>query len=171
MLIQWKKGRDGPPSLACVREDGTRTWRRVHTFFPLHDMEHCVVESVLAFDRAFFGLVASGWAIEDFEKPGTSARLTDDAMWAEHIVGVLDLERGRSEFLTAAEFNDALSSTLARQGCAPFRAVTVEELQRIHESVGELASRWTDLPAGAMLEVEFPLPARPGVAPHGRAVR
>jgi len=29
MQIRLKKGRDGPDSLACVRDDGTSTWRRI----------------------------------------------------------------------------------------------------------------------------------------------
>ncbi len=54
MVIQLKKGRDGPATLACVRSDGTRTWGKEHPFFPVHDITHCVVESVLGFDQAFF---------------------------------------------------------------------------------------------------------------------
>lgn len=47
MVIQLKKGRDGPSTLACVRSDGSRTWGKEHPFFPLHDLTHCAVESVL----------------------------------------------------------------------------------------------------------------------------
>ena len=59
LTIEFKKTKDGRPSLACVRPDGTRTWARVHPFFPTHDLTHCAVESVLGFDQAFFGLVAA----------------------------------------------------------------------------------------------------------------
>lgn len=30
LTIELKKTKDGRPSLACVRPDGTRTWARVH---------------------------------------------------------------------------------------------------------------------------------------------
>ena len=30
MLIQFKKGRDSRPTLTCIRDDGSRTWNRVH---------------------------------------------------------------------------------------------------------------------------------------------
>jgi hypothetical protein len=92
MLIHLKKGRDGPSTLACVRDDGSRTWGREHPFFPLHDLAHCIVESVLGFDEAFFGLIAAGWDIDDFAKPGASTKLPPQALLAEHIVGVLDRE-------------------------------------------------------------------------------
>ena len=72
MFIQLKKGRDGPATLACVRADGTRTWGKEHPFFPVHDLTHCAVESVLGFDQAFFGLIAKGWDIDDFAKPRAS---------------------------------------------------------------------------------------------------
>src|SRR5438874_8737594 len=93
MVIQWKKGRDGPPSLTCVRADGTRTWRRVHPFFPTHDLVHCAVESVFGFTQAFFGLVASGWSLDDFDQRGAPARLPKEALWAENMVGLFDIDR------------------------------------------------------------------------------
>ncbi len=75
MLIQLKKGRDGPATLACVRADGSRTWGKEHPFFPVHDLTHCAVESVLGFDQAFFGLIARGWDIDHF-KPLTDAQVS-----------------------------------------------------------------------------------------------
>jgi hypothetical protein len=51
VLIQLKKGRDAPATLACVRDDGTRTWGKEHPFFPVHDLTHCAVESVLGLDH------------------------------------------------------------------------------------------------------------------------
>ncbi|HEY3279823.1 MAG TPA: hypothetical protein VGJ83_04865 [Gemmatimonadales bacterium] len=64
MIIELKKGRDGPANLACVRADGSRTWAREHPFFPVHDLTHCAVESVFGFTEAFFGLVAAGRSID-----------------------------------------------------------------------------------------------------------
>src|SRR5262245_20177690 len=103
MVINLKKGRDGPSTLACVRADGTRTWGREHPFFPLHDLTHCAVESVLGLNEAFFGLIAAGWAIDDFEKPGAGARIPFQGILAEHIVGVLDRERALPEPMAVAD--------------------------------------------------------------------
>ena len=88
MFIQLKKGRDGPATLACVRADGSRTWGKEHPFFPVHDLTHCAVENVLGFDQAFFGLIATGWDIDDFTKPGASRKLPFQAIVAEHVVVV-----------------------------------------------------------------------------------
>src|SRR5437867_199604 len=115
MFIQIKKGRDGPATLACVRADGTRTWGKEHPFFPVHDITHCAVESVLGFDQAFFGLIAAGWSIDDFEKPRATRTMPFQALVAEHVVGVFDRERALPEPLTAGEFNETVIASLARR--------------------------------------------------------
>ena len=61
MQIRLKKGRDGPDSLACVREDGTSTWRRIQRGLAFHDLAHYAVETELGLTEGFYGLVASGW--------------------------------------------------------------------------------------------------------------
>ena len=157
MIIELKKGRDGPTILACVRPDGTRTWGKVARFFPVHDLTHCAVESVLGFKEAFFGLAASGWNIDDFAAPGVAARLPAEAVWAESIVGLLDLERGTGTEWTAAEFNTALSESLRGQGRAAFRVITADELLRTRGLRNELQVRWEALPPGEVLTVPFPV--------------
>jgi len=156
MLIQLKKGSDGPSTLACVRADGTRTWGKVHPFFPIHDLTHCAVESLFAFKKAFFGLVASGWDIDDFLQPGAAARQPVEALWAESIVGLLDLERASGQAMAAAEFDEQLSAALGRLGVPPFRAVSEVELGRVRALREELRARWQELPPGDTMEVRFP---------------
>lgn len=159
MKIQLKKGRDGRSSLACLRADGTRTWARVHPFFPEHDLTHCAVESVLRFREAFFGLVASGWEIDAFAVK--QLRLPAEAMWAENIVGLLDLERAAGQLLTAAELNEQLATVLRKQNLAPFRAITDDEVNIMRQLRGDLVSRWRMIPEGDTLEVGFPQDSGP----------
>jgi hypothetical protein len=156
MRIELKKGKDGPSTLACVRRDGTRTWARLHPFFPLHDLTHYAVESVLGFDSAFFGLVASGWAIDDFGQPGASSRLPPEAQWAEAVVGILDRERVAGRICRATEVNELLASIAQGQGVAPFRALTDGELETIRRLRDELHGRWLAVEPGGTLVVLFP---------------
>ncbi|MGH8436256.1 MAG: hypothetical protein ACRERX_17645, partial [Pseudomonas sp.] len=59
LTIRIKKGRDGPHSLVCQRADGSMTMQHHPTeFFPLHDLIHYAVETVLNYQRGFYGLVA-----------------------------------------------------------------------------------------------------------------
>ena len=155
MLIQLKKGRDGPSTLTCLRADGSRTWGREHPFFPLHDLRHCAVESVLGFDEAFFGLIAAGWEIDDFEKPGASARLPRQALVAEHLVGLLDRERALPHPMSASEVNAAMAASLPDTG-PEFQVVTDRQLAAIRILWRELAARWGAVAQGATLEIHFP---------------
>lgn len=159
MIIQLKKGRDGPSSLACVRDDGSRTWSKVHPFFPVHDLTHCAVESVLGFDQAFFGLVASGWNLDDVGGRGSAGRLPAQALWAEHIVGLLDLERANHRLFDAAEFNELLGAALGKGQLAPCRRIEEAELASVRQRRNALQQRWQALTPGETLEVEFPVSA------------
>jgi hypothetical protein len=141
-----------------VRADGSRTWNKLHPFFPEHDLTHCAAESVLGLSQAFFGLVASGWNIDDFAVPGASKRLPVEAALAESIVGILDQERGTGRILAAPQFNEALSESLRGQGREPFRGIGESELARVRALRSDLLSRWRELPQGETLEVPFPIP-------------
>lgn len=156
MLVQLKKGRDSRPTLICIRADNTRTWSRVHEFFPIHDLSHYAVESILGFREAFFGLVASGWNIDTFTEPGARKRMPVEAIWAEIIVGLFDLERGMNRMLPAEEFNDAMSASLHRQAAPDFRSLTEDELTSVRTLRGVLQKRWTALAPGMTLELSFP---------------
>jgi len=64
LLIRIKKKGDGSAALSCLRADGSVTWQRQNgqqgRFFPLHDLTHYAVETVLGHTRGFYGLVAKG---------------------------------------------------------------------------------------------------------------
>lgn len=156
MVIQIKKGRDGPATLACVRRDGTRTWSKEHPFFPVHDLTHWAVESVLGLNEAFFGLIAAGWNIDDFEKPVARRRMPFQAVVAEHVVGVFDRERASSEPLTAVEFNEMVLASLPSGERRAFQQLTEAQLARVRELRNALEARWRALPSGGTLEVKFP---------------
>jgi len=158
MIVEIKKGHDGPSSLTCIRADGTRTWGRVQSFFPIHDLTHFAVESVLEFREAFFGLIDAGWSVDDFQAKGVAARLPLEAIWAESIVGLFDLERGTGTEWSAPEFNEALLASLRAQGATGFRPVTDDELARARALRNELKGRWEALAPGETLAVPFPAP-------------
>ena len=159
MRIHLKKGRDGPATLACVRKDGSQTWAKEHPFFPIHDLTHCAVESALEFDQAFFGLIAAGWEIDDFAKPGASKRLPFQALLAEHIVGILDRERALPRALTAAEVNEAVVASLSAEDRVRFQPITESQLEAVRALRAALERRWHELALGATLELEFPVSA------------
>lgn len=157
LLIRIKKNADDTAALSCTRADGSVTWQRQTglqgAFFPLHDLTHYAVETVLRRWRGFYALLAEGWDIGDFGKPWPRGPLPAEAELVERIVGFLDAERASGTRWTAAEFNQHLrASSLAGGAASP---LTEDELIRIRAERARLFERWRATPNGGALELAF----------------
>ncbi len=150
LLVRIKKKSDGDAVLSCVRADGSVTWQRqkghLGRFFPLHDLTHYAVETVLRHRRGFYGLVADGWDLNDFGAPWPNGPLPADLDPSEAIVGLLDAERAQGVRLDTAE----LAAMQARGPTA-----TDEELDAVRARRDELFALWRALPPGETLELPF----------------
>ena len=139
--------------MRCTRDDGSVTWQkqtdRHARFFSLHDLTHFAVETVLGLHRAFFGLIAEGWEIEDTTGKELRGPLPPEAGLAECIVGLLDGERASGDVWTAEDFNASLL-------VQPPRALTDDDLARIRARRAELFAAWQAVPPGEALSLEFP---------------
>jgi hypothetical protein len=161
LTIRIKKKTDGNAALSCTRADGTATWQRQEgssgAFFPLHDLTHYSVETVLGFRRAFYGLVADGWDLSRFEEPGTKNRIPEEAGLAEVIVGFFDVERATGVAGSADDFNWKIQSYFenAKLTVPAFR-MTDDALARIRAVREELFAKWRALPAGETMTLAFP---------------
>ena len=164
MRVEIKNVANGRPSLCCIRADGTSTWSRTHPFVPVHDLTHLAVESLLGFEQAFFGLVRDGWEIDDFAAPGAASRVPGEALLAECIVGLLDLERGGSPAPDLPTFNQALAASIGSlERDVPVRTLVADELAAIRALRERLTARWEGCAAGETLVLSFPLaPDEPG---------
>lgn len=153
--IELVKHQDRSVVLRVTRSDGSVDWQKqkaTHAdFFPLHDLTHYAVESVLAIPDAFFGLVAAGWSIEDTTGKGTRGPLPLNALFVEVIVGVLDTERASQMRWTATEFNESLATHMARRASRAPRLLTDAELALIRKRRAELFEQWREVPLGQTL--------------------
>jgi hypothetical protein len=145
--------------LRCTRADGSVTWQRLGGrqagFFPQHDLTHVAVESVLRTPRAFFGLIAEGWPIEDTTGKGSRGRLDGEALFVERLVGMLDVERGTGSVWDAEAFVGQIVA--ADPALAPHAPrLTDEALQRIKACRAALFARWAAVAPGEALVLEFP---------------
>jgi hypothetical protein len=159
LCISLKKHADGGAVLNCTRSDGSATWQRHHqrnaAFFPLHDLTHFAVESELGVRRAFYGLIAEGWDIEDTGGKGARGPLPPEAIVVERLVGALDLERAGSATWTAEELNEHLSGDTANAGHSLPRPLTDDDLARIRSRLHALLGQWAMLPVGKTLELSL----------------
>lgn len=161
LLIRIRKNADGSAVLSCHRSDGSVTWQRqtgIHgRFFPIHDLTHYAVETVLAHRRGFYGLVAEGWNVTDFGAPWPRGRIPPDADPSELIVGFLDAERAAGVEWPASDLNDSLRMHNAGAGWQ----VSQDQLNEIHAMRRDLLQRWETLPPGETLELGFERTATP----------
>ena len=153
LLIRIKKKTDGSAALSCIRPDATVTWQLQNglqgRFFPLHDLTHYAVETVLEV-RGFFSLVADGWDFGDFGKPWPRGPLPTEAHVVEQVVGFLDTERASGREWAAADLQ-----------LAPPYLFGDDDLRLVRDVRRELFARWAALPAGDTLELHFTAVQKP----------
>jgi len=171
LTIRIKKKTDGSAALSCTRADGSVTWQRqegqLGLFFPLHDLTHYCVESVLAFDRGFYGLVAEGWYISDFGKPEKRGQDLSQAGLVEVIVGVFDLERMSGERGDADELTERIGAYFdSRSLTRPDFMVSQTQVEQIRALRSTLFERWRELAAGEAMELEFNRQSAAAVPPR-----
>lgn len=158
LAIEITKKPGGAAILRCVRSDGSITWQKRHAgdagFFVLHDLTHFAVESELGYGRGFFGLVASGWDIDDTTGKGSRGPLPDETVAVEFLVGFLDRERAAGSATSANDFN--IFAAL-HAGGASFvsRSLSDQELNRVRARRDALFSEWRALPAGSALKLRW----------------
>ena len=160
LSIRIKKKSDGSAALSCTRADGTTTWQRqegqLGRFFPLHDLTHFAVETVLGLRDAFYGLLADGWDLSTFAEPGIAKRLPADAGLAEVLVGFFDTERATGTRATAEDFNWKIRTYYERQATPmPTFRMTDDQLDRIRALRAELFARWQAVQPGDALVLSF----------------
>jgi hypothetical protein len=161
LVIRIKKNKDGSASLACIRDDGSRTWQRqdgkLGAVFPPHDLTHFAIETTLGYQGGFYGLIADGWDISDFSAPFPRGQLPREAREVEALVGVLDLERMTGQRGSSTEINEQVRFALERAGMSepPARQLTDDELSRVRQVRADVFARWWTVEPGRALELHF----------------
>lgn len=160
LQIVLKKGQGKASTLTCIREDGTKTWARLHAGLEDHDLAHYALESVMNWQEAFFGLVSQGYEIGDFEKKREErpealipANLPWQAKLSECIVGLLQVQRLNSG--ESRDFIQILEEILKERNLDYPPDLTKEKLQDIREMYHRLAGQWLALAPGESLQLEF----------------
>ncbi len=156
MKIRITKGRNGPNTLTCIRDDGSSTWAKVQDYFPVHDMTHYVVETTLGITNAFYSLVADGWDISDFAVKGNARKIPPEGNLVEALVVRLQRELMPGTEFSAESYNEEVVAVLEGIGNPSRRPVTDAELTEMRVQLRELLSRWRGLAPGESLELSFP---------------
>ena len=141
--------------LVCTRRNGTSTWTQIDRFMALHDLAHYCVEQELKLKDGFYGLVTRGVDISDFEdKEKIRAKnLPQESVIAELIVGLILTERADNNQLP--DFNKTLNETARPRGIDQVEYISPDQLNAIRGRLDELVNKWTFLPKGEALKLNF----------------
>lgn len=155
MEILFKKGKS-KDVMACKRADGSSTWMQTDRFMTIHDLAHYCVECELGMDKGFYGLVASGVDVTDFEnKEKIRARnLPEESVVAELIVNLILTERSDNRVIE--NFNETLRASASQRGLSRLPSIEDQKLDSIRKQLDDLLNRWTFLPIDQAMVLTFP---------------
>lgn len=167
MRITITKGRDDDRMDIC-RADGTSVASRFPHKGPIpHDFVHFAVERELGLADAFWGLVAAGHhpeAIQDIAKAAGHASAKRTQLPASGFVSAIQAERiveaFEADHWSGASGDPAGVTLMAEAGCAQSvvplpPALDADAVIRIRACLDGFARRWSELPIGEAIAVEW----------------
>ena len=141
--------------LSCKRKDGSVTWKHVSAFFMLHDLCHFAVETILPLKNGFYGMVAAGTDINDFDLPKEQRgfQLKDEAIFAEHLVNLLAIEytQGRMENFIEI-FTSIYDGHVISNQALQINETKLDEIRIVYK---ELMEKWYSLPVNETMKLTF----------------
>lgn len=160
LILTFKKNRNKQTVLHFKRTDGTATWTKLRPGLEAHDLAHYVIETVLGYKNAFYGLINQGYEVGDFELPREQrpealipANIPLEAIQTEYIVNQL-----QTEYLSygqSPDFVETLAAAL-KEKALPFpSALTLERLEEIRMQFRTLLFQWHALNEGDELALEI----------------
>lgn len=157
LTIQFHKKSEKNVILKCIRKDDSMTWSKLHPNTEYHDLAHIAIEETLEFKNAFYGMVANGVNISDFELPEhhkpealKGPNLPKESLITEHLVNLLMVEHFNAT--STIDFLDQMREILI-QNKLPFPNILTEEtLINIRKKYTDLITSWKAIPNGKYLE-------------------
>jgi hypothetical protein len=142
MEIILTKNPSGDHILSSKRNDGTITWKHVSNFFVSHDICHYAVETVVPLNNAFFGMVATGTDIENFDLPKDQRKfqLSEEAILAEHLVNLLTIEISQGKMENLLEVFSGIYEE--HVGTKLYQMITEVKLEEIRHKLSGLVQKW-----------------------------
>jgi hypothetical protein len=155
MEILFTKTSKGYPVISCRRKDGSVTWKLVSSFFILHDLCHFAVETTIPLKNAFYGMVAGGIDINDFDLPKEQRKfqLAEEAIFAERLVNLLTIEYTQGRMENFMEMFTGIYED--HNGSDTGVLIKEDQLEKIRKNYKELMKRWDSLPGTETMTLLF----------------
>ena len=160
MHLEFIKQVNKPVSFKCTRADKSSTYMLIfHPFNFERKLIHYVLESILGFNHAYFGLLSKGYSLKDFETPLLfknnmlkPANLPVQAIQAEILAGLFHVELNDH-----AEIEDflAIAKITFEVQQIKFPKLSKKQITEIRKTIIEMLVQWQQLQTGEMLSLEF----------------
>lgn len=151
MKIEFKKHKTKSATLSITRIDGTQTWStKVGNLVP-HDLCHFAVETILELENSFYGMLAQGADIQNFEIPNRGERpvLSEESVWTEFVVNQFQSELFVGAFYE--DFNAVLRATFQEKGLKKPTELTENHINQIRVLCRALVNQWDGVEVGKSL--------------------
>jgi hypothetical protein len=169
MVIRFAKHANRPPTLNCVRDDGSETWFTASAangdYFVAHDLLHYAVEATLGYTNAFYGMVATGRDLNDFggaegvpDERGYTAEAPAEALDTERLVGLVQTMSSAGSPPSYAAVHEAWTTAVDDRG-SPLPPVSEDQLADICKVWGRLVRHWQSIDVPGAVELTFPKPS------------
>ena len=160
MEVRLTKVSDLTHRLEVTRRDGTRdTAELASRSFLLHDFIHYAIETEAGLDQSFWGLLAGGKTLADVHESMPSASgpaspvMRSEAAVTESVVRALTaVIQDRADSAAAIAALGLLFEAQERQ-LPPW--LTIEFVDRVHDTVRRLRGQWRATPYGSVMRLQF----------------
>lgn len=156
MRIQLTKGKDDKDSLSCFRNDGSSTTTELGPGSAYHELSHYVVETIMDYHQGFFGMLASGRDIAEFDMQNEerSFQIPREGYYAEFLASLIQGSVGSGN--VDPEYVEMLRKGAENMNL-PFPEIPDPKLlDQMRLQAAALIHEWNILLPGESMEVVYP---------------
>ncbi len=162
LSIRIKKGKNSQSTMTVIRKNGTKTYSKLPYNFEIHDIAHFVVEKQLKLTDSFYGLLAQGYQIQDFQLPKEERpkalwpqNIPEEAIIVEHIVNLLTIDYLHTD--AKMNLSKELETILKEKKLFFDKLPDSAKIGTIQKELGQLMTKWNKLNGGEELVLELEL--------------
>ncbi|OYU56533.1 MAG: hypothetical protein CFE25_04665 [Chitinophagaceae bacterium BSSC1] len=155
MKISFKKRTGSKNIISYLRPSLPDRWIEADCFLILHDLSHYAIETKLAYQSAFWGLIKSGIHPSVFENKEARDKMliSNEAWYAECLANLFVIEITQGAF---EDFNEVFHQSLKQMNKnIPDLHLITNEINEIRDYYKELVNAWKMLEPNKEMVLHF----------------
>jgi hypothetical protein len=153
--ISFKKRTGSKNIISYQRPSLPDQWIEADYFLILHDLSHYAIETKLAYQSAFWGLIKSGIHPSVFENKESRDKIliSYEAWYAECLANLFVIELTQGAF---EDFNEVFHQSLKQMNKSiPDLHLSANEINEIRDYYKQLVNAWKALETDHIMELHF----------------